>query len=66
MQSFKSSPLLMEQPQRLARRSRRTSKQPFPEEKPFVIANPFLAGNQENYIPNNLMQQISQHEYISS
>ena len=66
MNSFKSSPLL--QPQfkpKFNRKSKRVSRPRLSKEQDVFIANPFRQGDQENYLPNDLKQQIQQLDYIS-
>lgn len=57
MYSFKSSPLITEQPKQ-GRRRVRASRRGGRGEESFAVANPFVTGEQENYLPGELMQQI--------
>jgi hypothetical protein len=66
MNSFKSSPCIQDQVKpRFNRKSRRVSRKQVPKEQEFLIPNPFRQGEQENYLPSDLKQQIEQMDFIS-
>ena len=66
MNSFKSSPLIQSSIKpKFNRKSRRVSRQRRSRDNEYAIANPFRQGEQENYLPVDLKQQVEQLEYIS-
>ena len=59
MNSFKSSPLIQNSIKpKFNRKSRRVSRKRASKDQEVLIANPFKQGEQENYLPKDLKQQI--------
>ena len=59
MNSFKSSPLIQNTLKpKFNRKSRRVSRKRPSKEQEVLVPNPFKQGEQENYLPRDLKQQI--------
>jgi len=66
MNTFKSSPLIQDSIKpKFGRKSRKVSRRRTSRDNEYVIANPFRQGEQENYLPKDLKQQVEQMDYIS-
>ena len=66
MNTFKSSPLIQSTIKpKFSHKSRRVSRRRTSKDNEYAIANPFRQGEQENYLPRDLKQQVEQLEYIS-